>query len=292
MAIDVSFEKKKSIYVENLREFNNRLQITQEQKELTLSELASTYCEAYSNADNILSSLRETVTELSASDEIVFLSELCKSQLNEQIKESLFIGSFEPTLAGAHSKISYVKNRYNDLAFEHFSQSIPNAKPDYALSFAECCENVFDGRCEFCILPIMNSKDGRLMSFYSLLDRYDLKICGTVELDSEDASTIKYAIISRACKEQKGRLQKSKSFIFEFSIINENTEFFSALFEAATKIGAKLTSIDSLPIEYASNIQKFFFSFSLPQQNSLAFRLFVALNHQSYTPIGLYKNNE
>ena len=293
MTVDINFEKKKNIYVENLREFNNRINIAKKQKEITLLELANLYCGAYSDKEDIIPNLRETVTELSASDEIMFLSELCRAQLSEQIKNILFIGSSESTLAGAHSKISYVKNRYNDLAFEHFSRSIVNAKADYALSFSECCENVFDGRCEFCILPIMNSKDGRLMSFYNLLDRYELKICGTVEIDSEDnATTVKHAIISRACKESKGRFQKYKNCIFEFSIIDESTDFFASLFEAANKIGAQLKGVDSLPIEYASDMQKFFFSFSLPQQNALAFRLFVALNHQSYTPIGLYQSDD
>ena len=293
MAINTDFENKKRIYVENLREFNKRLEITTQQKEITLSELAKLYCENYSDTSDILDILRETVTKLCAADEIIFLSELCRSELSEKIKNMLFIGSSEPTLAGAHSKISYVKNRYNDLAFEHFSRSVANAKPDYALSFTECCENVFDGHCEFCILPVMNSKDGRLMSFYSLLDRYELKICETIELDSDDLSTtIKHARISRSCKEQKSRASKNQNYVFEFSIIDENTKFFSALFEAATKLDATLTSVDSLPIEYASGMQKFFFSFVLPQQNALAFRLFVALNHQTYTPLGIYKNND
>jgi hypothetical protein len=158
MAVDVNFEKKKSIYVENLRELDKRLNIAKQQKEITLYELAKLYCEAYSDTDDILTSLQATIPTLSTSDKIIFLSELCRTELNDKIKNLLFIGSSEPTLAGAHSKISYVKNRYNDLAFEHFSHSVANAKPDYALSFTECCENVFDGRCEFCILPIMTIK--------------------------------------------------------------------------------------------------------------------------------------
>lgn len=289
----MKFEEKQDIYAENLREFEKRLNIVRQQKKITIFELARLYCEQYSNTNDIFTSLKNISKELSANDEIIFLSELCRSELSNKIKHILFIGSSEPTSAGAYSKISYVKNRYNDIAFEQFSRSVANAKPNYATSFTECCENVFDGTCEFGILPIMNSKDGRLMSFYSLLDRYELKICETVDIESEDSSTIlKHARISRACKEYKRRIQKNQKFIFEFSVISENTDFFADLFNAAKQIGANLKYVDSLPVEYTSNMQKFFFSFSLPIQNTLAFRLFVALNHQTYTPIGIYEDNE
>ena len=289
----MSFEAKKKIYIENLRELNKRTTIAAEQKKITLFELAQLYCQAYSGTNDILADLQQTAEHLSASDEILFLSELCRSELAPKIKEQLFIGSSEVTLAGAHSKISYVKNKYNDEAFEQFSRSVANAKPDYALSFAECCENVYDGRCEFGIFPIMNSKDGRLMSFYALLDRYDLKIRETVDIENEDSSaTLTHARISRACKEEKERSQKNKRYVFEFSLISESTEFFSDLFEAASKVGAKLTCVDSLPVEYISNMQKFYFSFSLPQSSALAFRLFVAIKHPTYTPIGIYKETK
>lgn len=286
----MTLEEKQRIYIDNLRQLSKRQSINDQQRKNTISELASLYRDSYSSTDKALEGLKSISTSLSASDEIIFLHEICRSELGEQIKNLLFIGSTEPTSAGSHSKISYVKNRYNDIAFEHFSRSVPNAKPDYASSFAESCENVFDGLCEFCILPLANSKDGRLMSFYNLLDRYELKICEIIELDSEDsASTLRIARISRACRDQRGKIQRNQKYIFEFSIINESTDFLASLFEAARQSNARLISIDSLPTEYASNMQKFFLSFSIPQQNASSFRLFVALNHQTYTPIGIYK---
>ena len=286
----MTFEEKQRIHIDNLRQLNKRRSINDQQRKITIFELASLYCDTYSDAEGAFEKLQNISASLSASDEIIFLNELCHSELGEKIKDMLFIGSSEPTSAGSHSKISYVKNRYNDIAFEHFSHSVQNAKPDYASSFSESCESVLDGLCEFCILPIGNSRDGRLMSFYNLLDRYELKICEVIELDSEDsASTIRIARVSRACRDQKGRPQKNQKYIFEFSIIDESTDFLGSLFEAARQSNASLTSIDSLPIEYASSIQKFFLSFSIPQQSALAFRLFVALNHQTYTPIGIYK---
>ena len=289
----MTFEEKQSILTKNLHEFCKRQNLAKQQKELTVSELALLYSQSLSNPDHISKEIQRFSSEISATDQIIFLSEICRSSLSEKVKEMLFIGSTEPTSAGAHSKISYLKNRYNDLAFDYFSHSVPNAKPDFASSFTECCENVFDGRCEYCILPIMNSNDGRLMSFYSLLDRYELKICETVDIDAENSSsTMKIALIGRTCKLQTGRVQKNKKCVFEFSIIADNTDFFAFLFEGANKIQARLNCIDSIPIEYTPHLQKFFFSFSLPHANNLIFRAFIALNHQSYTSIGIYKETE
>ena len=289
----MTFESKKAILLKNLYTLNQRQNSTNEQKLLTISDISRLYCESFTNDSDILKELISISEMLSTKDEIIFLSELCRSEHRKKIKEQLFIGSTEATLAGAHSKISFVKNKYNNIAFEHFSHSVVNSKAEYASSFSESCESVFDGRCEFCILPIMNSTDGRLMSFYNLLDRYELKICEITDIDSESSySVLRYARVGRACKEVRERAQKNQRYIFEFLITAEDTCLFASLFEAANHIGATLTSIDSLPVEYASNVQKFFFSFSLPSENALAFRLFVALNHPSYTPLGIYKETK
>lgn len=289
----MTFNEKQKILSENIREFAKKQALASKQMELTALEISKLYCESLTNINDIFEALEKFNKEFSPTDEIAFLSELCHSEYSSKIKDILFIGSTEPTSAGAHSKISYLKNRYNDIAFEHFSNLISNAKPDYASNFAESCENVFDGRCEYCILPIMNSNDGRLMSFYSLIDRYELKISATVSIDAEGtSSTVKHALLSRACQEQSGRTQKNQNYIFEFSIIDENTDFFASLFEAANYIGAKLTCIDSIPMEYAPHTQKFFFSFCVPHNNAFSFRAFVALKHQAYTPIGFYKETE
>ncbi len=286
----MTFEDKSYIFTQNLKEFNKKQAIASQQAELTVIELAHLYCESNKSLDDTLKLLGDLIDDLSVKDVMTFLCELCRSEHINKIKDMVFIGSTEPTSAGAHSKISYLKNRYNDIAFEQFSHSVSNAKAEYALSFSECCENVLYGRCEFCILPIMNSNDGRLMSFYGLLDRYDLKICDVVDIDNDDStSTFRHALLGRACKEQRMRPQKNQNYIFEFSIITDKPDFFTSLLLAADKINAKLICIDSLPIEYASDMQKFFISFSIPSQNTLAFRLFLALNLQAHTPLGFYK---
>ena len=283
-------EESFKILTENLRDFSKKQSISESQKELTIRELAALLCTSAASIEEIMARFKAHASDVSPRDEILLLSELCRSELHDSIKSSLIIGSTEPTAAGAHSKISFVKNKYNDIAFEHFSRSLTNAKPEYALSFKESCENVIDGRSEFCILPLTNSSDGRLMSFYALLDRYELKICETVDVEDEELSkTVKYARAGRFCKEPNERLDANKSYTFEFSVIDSSGKFLPSLLLAARELDACVTSIDSLPVEYAAHLQRFFISLALPAKNILTLRLFIALSQQSYTPIGIYK---
>ena len=289
----MTLEEKHEILLKNLQEFNAREDIVKSQKALTAIEIARLHCEAARDADALRDLLYDLSNELSANEEIALLVDLLSTEIGSTLKKSIVIGSSEPTPAGAHAKISYVKNKYNDEAFEHFSRSVTNAKAIFATSFKEAAENVFDGRCEFCILPIANSNEGRLMSFYSLLDRYELKICETVDLDIEGSSeSVRYARVGKACKEPKIRSSQPQNHILEFSITSASSDFFSPLFEAAKLTDARLISVDSLPLEYSTDSQRFFFSFSIPQKKATIFRLFTALKNQSYTTLGLYAENE
>ena len=132
-------QEKQNILKENLTEFQKRLDISKNQKILTSIELA----DELSDSENVFDALKDLESLLSADEEALLISALCKTKLRPKIKDMLFIGSTEPTRAGAHSKISFVRNKYNDIAFEKFSKSVTNAKPDYASSFKEACENVY-----------------------------------------------------------------------------------------------------------------------------------------------------
>lgn len=288
----MSADKKIKITIENFNDFSSRLDISKAQCELTAKEIARLFQEIYSHDDveKAVEHFREAIQCPSPQDEIAFLGELCNSPFKNAIKSYVFIGSNESTPAGAHSKISFVKNKYADSAFEIFSRSVANAKPNYASSFKESCEDVTDGRCEFCILPIANSLDGRLMSFYSLLDRYELKICEIASVEDEDSSqSVFYARIGRSCKELNEKQATNQTLIFEFSVLASNAEFISPLLLAAHCSDAKIISINSTPVEYDSSLQRFFFSFYLKASKALPFRLYVSLLSQSYTPIGFYK---
>ena len=282
-------QQKSKIHLKNLELLTNRQENLKAQKDLEIKNIINTLYNDANSPKELQEFLSNFNLELSAEDKISFCRAICNSHLRNDIPALLSIGSNDPTPAGAHSKISFIKNKYNDLAFERFSHFVANAKADYATSFKESCENVTSGFCEFCILPITSSEDGRLMSFYSLLDRYELKICAVTDIEDEDSSkTIRYACVGKACHESTKKNSKD-DFIFEFFTIDSTSDFLSLLILAAKEAEAEIVNIDSFPVEYSQHLQNFFFSFRMPYQNSLFFRLLVAINQSNYTPIGLYK---
>ena len=283
-------EEKIKIFKDNLQILSTRQHLTQQQKDLTVKSIAEVICNDADYLKKFNEFLFNDELALSYEDKISFCKNVCNSPLQKEIHSFLFIGSDEATPAGAHSKISFIKNKYNDLAFERFSKFVPNAKADYATSFKESCENVNDGFCEFCILPITSSSDGRLMSFYSLLDRYELKICAVTDIEDEDNSkTIRYACVGRSCIDRFEKKNSKKEVIFEFLTVDSTNNALPLLLLCAKEADAEIVNVDSIPVEYSTHLHKFFFSFKIPSQNALFFRLLTALTQENLTPIGIYK---
>lgn len=286
----MTLEEKVEILKKNIQILSARENITRQQKNLALKDMAETVCMDPNCLKKLNEILSDSKLNLSYEDKISFCRNICNSNLQKDIHSLLFIGSNEPTPAGAHSKISFIKNKYNDLAFERFSRFVSHAKADYATSFKESCENVTDGLCEYCILPITSSTDGRLMSFYSLIDRYDLKICAVTDIEDEEASkTVRYACVGKTCIDRFEKKNSKNDIIFEFCTIDTTTDVLPLLLLCAKEANAEIVNVDSIPVEYSSHLQKFFFSFKIPSQSSLFFRLLTAITQENFTPIGIYK---
>lgn len=286
---------KLAILLDNLKICDERTVRDSEQRNICLSEIAMQLCESTGGTEpaELVSRFWELTGAHSLADTIPICSALISHHsFLEAIRSAVSVGHDEPTPAGSHSRIAYTKNKYNDLAFEHFSEKINGARAHYTASLADACEAVNDGECEFCILPVRNSLDGRLWGFYSMLDRYGLKICSICNVESIDGiSSTDYALIGKFCHEPTKRVQNSSEFIFEFSVLSENGEFISELFHTARLCGATPLFIDSRPVEYDVQLCRYIFSFSTGANDSLMLRLLLTSHYDSYSPIGLYQKN-
>jgi hypothetical protein len=185
----------------NLCELNERKSIINEQRSIMISELAKSIVSSMPG-ESIETVYREFLNVCRApdvSDKLGFITAV--STLLGEAETALFLPTAsgdELPAAGAHGKISYVRNRYNDEAYASFSAVVPHAKPLYCGSFEDSCEALAAGECEFMMLPLEDSTSGKMFGFYSLLDRYEFKIAYACTVEREDASnTIRYALASR-----------------------------------------------------------------------------------------------
>ena len=284
-------QKKLDILQSNLQEFNLRCKISREQRSLTLIEIARTLCDLYEGEElsRIVARYSEISSDASPSDRLILCRELLsRKRRSLELKRLTSIGDKEDTPAGSHGKIAYTKNNFNDAAFEQLSSSINSPRAIYTASINGACEAVADGSCEFCILPIENSVDGKLFGFYSLIDRFELKIASVCDIEGEGDSHIKYALVGRNSREPANQLFEKSKFVFEFFVLDSGNGLLDGLFEAAGECNADLLSIDVRPVPYDSQLKKFFLGFRLGGKDAMLFCTLLALYYDSYSPIGLY----
>lgn len=292
----MSEQKIKNTLCENLEFCEERLSLLKDQYRLCAESLAEHLLLAHEN-DNVAGCYEEFKSLLPSDNGVacaVFFKALQKrnqAQTSTSKKcDAVFelLGMSESAQPGSHGKISYVRNKYNDVAFENFSLIIRNAKFSYAPSFASACEDVISGACEYAILPIENSSDGRLFGFYSLLDRYELHICAVTSLETndDDASSIRFALVGRSAPR---RIENDALCDFEFSIARENGTRLAELLHAAYEFRATPKKTDTVSLEYDHDLYKHYLTFSVPCEEAYAFALYLSFEYPNYTPIGFYK---
>ena len=101
----------------------------------------------------------------------------------------------------AMGKIAYVQNSYSDNAYLQFSKAIPTPRAAYFDSFSDVCEEVYNGICEYGILPVLHEREGKLFRFYDLLEKYDLRIVSACDVPTAERDYItftRYALIARS----------------------------------------------------------------------------------------------
>ena len=279
-------ESAKEIHIDNIREFSQRSEISDTQRALSVSELTSLFLEdAVTDNDKGLyvKFVRALGKNALPADKALFCKRLSLLRQGERKEVS---ENRDSTAAGAHGKVAIVRNRYNEEAFSVFSKTILRPKSVYATSFNQACEAVIDGECEFCVLPVEDSHGGKLFGFYSMLDRYELKICSSYSIETdEDAESVKYALVG---KKSPDRLPKSAGWVLECSVISDDGRFPADIIEVSHIFEAKLSKIDSMPVEYDDVRQKYYFSFELQRKNALAFDLYLSVEQPRYSQIGIY----
>ena len=271
----------------NVETTRERLDIVTEQHLLSLTMLAEQICTDDGLPETLFA---DFLLAVKVHDEIA-KAIFCRTYARLHAKdvslspEALF-GLHEPPHAGAHGKIAFVRNRYNERAYEHFSELVVSAKPLYVSDFGEACEGVYNGQASFCILPIENSTSGRLFSFFAMMDRYELKICATAEIESDDgAENVRYALVGRSAPRPFGRA----ACALECSLTREDGKSMPELLRAASLLGARVRKIDFLPLEYDYSFYRAFFTFELSSDDAAALGLYLSLSYPNYTPIGFYK---
>lgn len=202
------------------------------------------------------------------------------------------LGQGEPCNEGGREKISYVKNNFTDSAYLSFSKLLHSPRFSYSDSFETVCEEVAGGESEFCILPIETSTDGRLFTFYSLIDRYELRtsaIC-SVERDG-GASFTRFALLKRSFSDENAvgiTLNRSSVLELRISPTASGGAPINDIFKAADACQMPLLRVDSLPLPYGDSLLSHYAAFGIDGEHLPGFLTYLALEFPQCYASGIY----
>lgn len=185
-------------------------------------------------------------------------------------------------------RIAYLKNSYNDMAYMQFASLLNSPRAAYFNSITDVCESVYNGSCEYCILPVETMEDGKLLSFYELILKYGFNICSVYELRSDKGFT-RYALIGRNFDlRNAGIKSKARNRYLEF-VVSENDSI-SDILIAAEFCGLKLRRIDTLNVSLDKNSKGAYIcpEFRVDGSDLQTFLAFLAIDISGIIPVGLY----
>ena len=279
----------KALY-DNLYELKSRQKLTIEEKKIFCNILSHLVTSNAHTPEELTAALLESAAKLKSfagNEDIIelFCESISKSGLSSQalLKDALAYDEFSPA---SSAKIVYVKNNNSDAAFVSFSTLFKNPTVSYKSSFDEVCEDVYNGTGDFCILPIENGNGVKLFSFYSIIDKYELKIfavCDIYEANSEHST--RYALLSR--KTAAHSETKSPSYI-EFSIIADNGHELPDILCAANQCEIKLFRIDTVSVPYDDSRFRYYLVFECFGKKAIPFLLYLNFKYPQHKNIGYY----
>lgn len=183
------------------------------------------------------------------------------------------------------SRTAYMQNRYTDQAWQRFAERISGLTAEYFTSYTAVCEEVYNGRCHYCILPLYTSTDGHLTSFRKLIDKYDLKICMETQVEMADESIMRFVLLRRRILEKEQTQVPTNAAL---SVVLSEDRYIGALLNACETVGAVVTAVYSIPLEYGDRSQEYCLELDMTHGDLPALVLFLKASQLRYTLVGLY----
>ena len=297
-----------NVIAENLHELTARADILGEQEIAHLCELAKEIASGNDIADllsslpyNRILSISPASNSLTNNAELLSRSRtllearqcmiLCLTlyeelRENENLLAALFPDA-EEIAPNANGRIVYQRNRYTDDAYLSFANLVPGARAAYVHSFHAACEEVYNGHCEYCILPLENAVEGELVGFAKLISQYDLKIAACCDIMGTDASRqTRFALLRRNMLPfLAGDLKKNEFFRFSLPVLQSISV--SDILSAAKFYGLQFISMNTLP---QGESAYFNLTFAIRGGDIYPFLLYLATVAPQYTPIGIYSH--
>lgn len=231
------------------------------------------------------------ITDDTVNSAILLCRELCKQirDLGHPLRFSDFFP--QSTDSSSDARIAYLRNPYSDIAFRIFSRIIKNPSVSSPRDFAGVCEEVYYGRCRYCILPVETSDEGTLSGFRRLTAKYEL--CPVLSCSIATANgtqTTRFALFAKSIERITVKNEYGEPYgkeVFSFRLDAPSDESLNKTLRALNAYGLRILTVNSSPVAWDEG--RYSFEFSAECVGELdAMLLYLTLEIPEYTPIGLY----
>lgn len=93
-----------------------------------------------------------------------------------------------PLPATVRGRIAYMPGALADKAYLRLATAVKNPRAATTAGFGDACEEVQGGLCEYCLLPLENTGNGKLTAFSRLILCHRLQIVAVSDLDNGSAT--------------------------------------------------------------------------------------------------------
>lgn len=180
--------------------------------------------------------------------------------------------------------VSYLDNRYSHRAIELLNNSF-NLHSETESDFNSVCESVYSGRSLYGVIPLLNSRDGLIISLYKLLQKYDLKISASAKILMDDGDTeTEFVLVSK----------KASSRVFSddlrlmLSITHNYDSTVAEFLNSTASHNVILRSVNTLPLEYTDERCESVMIFDISACNVDAFNCFLHYALPEASIVGIY----
>lgn len=194
-------------------------------------------------------------------------------------------GDRETVITTGDRKVSFVRGNQSGRAFERFARFVPGVLAEYEEDFKSACEAVASGESTYAIVPVENSLDGRLNSFYRLIEKYALSIVLSADIVSDDGeSSTRFALVYK----NFDIIDSKGSRMFECRITFGHQSELGNIILAADYFGAEICKIYSLPLSSGGRENSFGIIFGIDGADLSGFFCYLLLEYPQFSAVGLY----
>lgn len=148
-------------------------------------------------------------------------------------------------------RVAFLDGFFSREAMRRFERLLPRARAVTASSFTAVCEEVAGDNADFALLPLEDSREGKLLHLFEEIDRFELQITHACDIPYPDEGrTVTVGLLSHRYRPMAHVNGKR---MLALSVFEEEPHTLTDLLSVARETGVTLHRVDALPAPYGAD---------------------------------------